>query len=648
MVQSEQSPLGDWNEDLFRHAVESSPSGLVIVDQNGNIVLINKQVERIFGYNQNELVGQPIETLVPDQFRRLHPELRNAYIKAPSTRPMGVGRDLYGLHKNKSEIPVEIGLNPITIQGKQYVLASIVNISERKQADSRFRLALEASPNGIVMIDKTGHIVLVNSQIERTFGYAREELIGKPIEILVPERYRPQHPSLRNEFLKQPTVRAMGSGRELYGLRKDNSEVPVEIGLNPLESEGQLYVLASVVDISERKRAETEQHKMQEQMQHTQRLESLGVLAGGIAHDFNNILVAILGHADLGLLDLPKESPVRQRLDNIKAASVRASGLTKQMLAYAGKGKFTIGMVSLNTLIQEMSVLLEVSIPKKTVMRLDLSDPLPSIEGDAAQLQQVIMNLITNASEAIGNKSGMIAVNTGVVRVDNQYLKDFYAFDHVSPGYYIYLEVADTGCGMSKETQARLFDPFFTTKLTGRGLGMAAVLGIIRSHRGTIKVYSEEGRGTKIKVIFPVSGPQPESQTESETAPIKLNSSTKRILLVDDEEHVRGVISMMLNRCGFETILASEGREGELMYKSNQNDIALVLCDMNMPGLDGIELYNRLKSLNPDVKFVLMSGYNEREATFPLVGKSIAGFLQKPFEFERLVELLKKITDAEG
>ena len=253
-------------EESFRVALEAAPNAMIMIDGAGRIVFVNSQMEMLFGYTKDELIGQRIETLVPERFRPHHPEYRTGFFASPQARPMGAGRDLYGRHKDGREIPVEIGLNPMTTAEGTFVLASIINITERKRAEERFRQVIEGAPNGMVMVDDKARIALVNAQIEKSFGYSRDELLGQPIEMLVPERFRAAHPEYRNSFIAHPTTRPMGAGRDLYGLRKDGSEFPVEIGLNPIETEQGVMVLGTIVDITERKQAEEKLRRSQEQL----------------------------------------------------------------------------------------------------------------------------------------------------------------------------------------------------------------------------------------------------------------------------------------------------------------------------------------------------------------------------------------------
>ena len=397
----------------------------------------------------------------------------------------------------------------------------------------------------------------------------------------------------------------------------------------------------AVWKIVTRKRAEEERLKLEQQLLHAQKLESLGVLAGGIAHDFNNILMAIIGNADLALMRISKESPAADNLHRIEQAAARAADLAKQMLAYSGKGKFVIGNIDLNTLLEEMLHMLEVSISKKAVLRLSKDQNLPSVEADATQIRQTIMNLVINASEAIGDKSGVIAITTGCMDCDRSYLKDVWLDEDLNDGLYVYLEIADNGCGMGKETLSKLFDPFFTTKFTGRGLGMAAVLGIVRGHRGAIKVYSEPGRGTTFKILLPASD-RPAEVSKRTTEDVAWHGSGT-VLLVDDEETIRGIGAELLKELGFSTVTAADGREALEIFKSTPG-ISFVILDLNMPHMDGEECFRQLRRIRPNVKVIMSSGYNEHEVTQKFIGKGLAGFIQKPYRLSALKEAVRGLT----
>jgi signal transduction histidine kinase/ActR/RegA family two-component response regulator len=391
-------------------------------------------------------------------------------------------------------------------------------------------------------------------------------------------------------------------------------------------------------EIQERIRSQEAQQRLEKQVQHSQRLESLGVLAGGIAHDFNNLLVAILGNTELALMDLPQYSPVKQRLEDVRATAVRAADLTSQMLAYSGKGRFAVQPVAINELIREMSNLLTISISKNAVLRFNFSENLPRIVADPGQMRQVVMNLITNASEAIGDKSGIISISTGLLHADEQYLAHTYLNDNLQAGYYVSLEVADTGCGMAPSVQEKIFDPFFTTKFTGRGLGLAAILGIVRGHGGAIRVYSEEGKGTAFKILLPAGAETVVHPTNSDNESVRNWKGSGTVLVIDDEEAVRNVARMMLERAGFTVLTAVDGRAGLEIFQQRAEGIAVVLLDLTMPHMSGEEAFRVLKRIRSDVPVILTSGYSEQDTAAQFAGKGIAGFVQKPFRFEKLLE----------
>ncbi len=391
-------------------------------------------------------------------------------------------------------------------------------------------------------------------------------------------------------------------------------------------------------EIQERIRSEEAQQRLEKQVQHAQRLESLGVLAGGIAHDFNNLLVAVLGNTELALMDLPQYSPVKQRLEDVRATAVRAADLTNQMLAYSGKGRFAVQPVAMNELIQEMSNLLTISISKSAVLRFNFAENLPSVVADPGQMRQVVMNLITNASEAIGDKSGIISISTGLLHADEHYLAQTYLNDKFQPGSYVSLEVADTGCGMAPSVQEKIFDPFFTTKFTGRGLGLAAILGIVRGHGGAIRVYSEEGKGTAFKILLPAGAETAVSAIVSENESLRDWKGSGTVLVIDDEEAVRNVARMMLERVGFTVLTAVDGLAGLEIFEQRADEIEAVLLDLTMPHMNGEEAFRALRRVRTDVPVILTSGYSEQDTSAEFAGKGIAGFVQKPFRLEKLLE----------
>jgi len=400
-------------------------------------------------------------------------------------------------------------------------------------------------------------------------------------------------------------------------------------------------------ELEARRRAEEEKAALERKVQQAQKLESLGVLAGGIAHDFNNLLMVILGNAELALKESSPLSPARESIAEILAAGRRASDLCRQMLAYAGKSSFHIERVDLSELVEEMAHLLSSAVSKKAILNLHTEKRLPPILGDPSQLRQVVMNLIINASEAIGERSGVITVLTGATRCDEEYLRKTELADDLAPGYYVHLEVSDTGCGIAPEARARIFEPFFTTKFTGRGLGLSAVLGIVRAHKGALKVYTEQGKGTTFKILFPAMKDE-EGTPRQDGGPGNAAWRGKgTILLVDDEESLCALGARMLEHLGFEVLTAADGREAVGIYREKGNAIDLVLMDLTMPHMDGAEALGEMRRLNPAIRVVMTSGYSREDLAARFSAKGIDGVLQKPYTLAGLRELLSGLLPAE-
>jgi len=388
----------------------------------------------------------------------------------------------------------------------------------------------------------------------------------------------------------------------------------------------------------------TAQRQLEKKLNDAQKLESLGVLAGGIAHDFNNLLVGIIGNADLALHDVTASSPTHESLVDILTASHRAADLCRQMLAYSGRGRFVVQTVDPREVIEEMTHLLRASIAKTAVLSFAFSPDTKPVDADISQLRQVVMNLITNASDALDGRDGIITLASGTLHADAEYLARAYLRTDLVPGPYTYIEVSDTGDGMDEETKARIFEPFFSSKAVGRGLGLAAVSGIVRGHKGAIRVYSELGKGTTIKVLLPAS--------THEAAPTKVpvsHTASERVqgivLVVDDEAAVRRLARRSLERLGFTVIEAEDGHVAVEAYRAQPHDIVGVLLDMTMPVMGGEETFRQLRVIDPDVRVLLSSGYNEQEATRRFAGKGLAGFLQKPYRATELQEAMLDLVD---
>ncbi len=405
--------------------------------------------------------------------------------------------------------------------------------------------------------------------------------------------------------------------------------------------------------ITERRRAEEARRKLEIRLQHSQRLESLGILAGGIAHDFNNLVMAIMGHARLALSDLGDGSPARECIEDIETAAVHASELCRQLLNYSGRRhRFVVEAIDLNHLVTEMVQLLEAAISKRAKLRLELAEDLPAVEGATTQIRQIVMNLIMNASDALGNEKGKITVRTAVLTPGEGHLDKIFPSTGKATERQVFVEVADTGCGMDEATQEQIFDPFFTTKSSGRGLGMAAVQGILRSHGGALELHSELGKGTTFRILFPASAlPLPEAATADrrETDPSPVVSRVGRaatILVVDDDITIRAVTQIALEGAGYLVLSAEDGREALDHYQRHKDEIAAILLDVNMPEMTGDETLRELRVLGASAPVIISSGSPEEEIV-DLIARDQSpdgvAFIQKPYKAEALIEKVREI-----
>lgn len=518
-------------------------------------------------------------------------------------------------------------------------------VAALRENESKLQIIFDVIQAGVIQVDPSRTVIYANQRMAEMFGMTMEELIGSDYCSHVSPDQRQAAETLFRMLLNGELESAH---YERHYQRKDGAVFWGYLaGRRLVGPDGKpAELVATITDMTDLKSAEEKRHRSEQQMLHVQKLESLGVLAGGIAHDFNNILLAIMGNTSLALQRVDRGSPLEQHLLQIEKASEKAADLARQMLAYSGKGRFVLEALDLNRLVREMTSMLEVSLSKKAVLRFHLAQELPGIVADPTQIRQIIMNLAINASEAIGEKSGEIAIATGSLLCDSQYLAENWLDEHLPEGRYVYLEVTDNGCGMTKETVDRIFEPFFTTKFTGRGLGMAAILGIVRGHKGVIKIYSEPGRGSSFKILLPA--------TEAAVLPPTAVNMAERwrgagtVLLVDDEESVRDVASAMLHELGFEVISAADGRQALELYRQHGEAIALVLMDLNMPNLSGEEAFHELRKTDAEVRVILSSGFSEQEVTRKFLGKGLEGFVQKPYTLAALRAVMSQALSKKG
>ncbi len=514
-------------------------------------------------------------------------------------------------------------------------------VSRRRHTEEelyRVKKAVDSSGDAIGMSTRDGYHFYQNSAFTELFGYTVEE-------------FREDNPPsliYADSAVGQEVFAAIMAGKPWTGevemKAKDGRRFPVLLRADAIkDAAGEIVGLVGIhTDITEQKRAEKERLDFEAGVQQAQKLESLGILAGGIAHDFNNILTAILGNADLALMEMTAETPARNHIAEIKNAAKRAADLTNQMLAYSGKGKFVIEHVELSKMVAEMGHMLEVCVSGRVELKYDLAEDLPPVEADPTQIRQVIINLITNASEAVGDRPGVISMSTATVDVDRHYRRHLFPGERIPEGRYVTLAVTDTGCGMDAETREKLFDPFYSTKFTGRGLGMAAVLGIVRGHKGAIRIVSEKGAGTTVTILLPAAeAPLPAEEADAE--PAEKARDTGTVLLVDDEETVRATGRKLLERLGMSVLTAADGPEAVEIYTRRADEIDLVILDLTMPRMDGEETCRELRRIDEDIRVIVSSGYNHQEVTRRFTAANLSGFIQKPYTIRKLESVINEV-----
>jgi two-component system cell cycle sensor histidine kinase/response regulator CckA len=511
------------------------------------------------------------------------------------------------------------------------------------ESSRRQRTILDNSPDAMWIKDPLGRYSAVNSAFCAIVGQPAESIEGLTVVDLLPAE------AAAVSRANETNVVASGARQTAeLDFTLDGVTRVFETIITPIfDSRGEIAGTMGVArDVSERKRQEKESQEREVQMRDAQKLESLGLLAGGIAHDFNNLLVGILGNAELARDEIPVDSPAQKFVQQIEHAGLRAADLTRQMLAYAGKGRIAVEPVDMSSLVEEMAELLHSTVSKKAAFHLDLDRTLPAVEADATQLRQVVMNLITNASDALGESVGKITLRTTCRRLTRGDLSLPPGQHELDDGTYVVVEVSDTGTGMNAETMSRIFDPFFTTRFMGRGLGLAAVLGILRRHRGAIDIQSEPGRGSSFRVYLPASegalagsiGPKRASATAANTP-----RDRGIIIVVDDEPAVRQMAKHAIERAGFTVLTAADGLEALSILRAQDSRVSLVLLDSLMPRMNGTETLLELRKFRPELPVVLSSGYTEAVIDGSAHQDSLVAFLQKPYSPSTLISLIHEM-----
>jgi len=641
------------SEVKYRRLHESMMDGFAATDLDGHFQEFNRTYIEMLGYPEEQLRAMTYKDLTPERWHDAETRILREQVLANGYS------DVYEKEYRRADgtvFPVELRTYLMRNDAGQPTgyWAVVRDITERKKTEEmlwRMQFTVENAPDGVQWVNANGDIVFANDTSCRVLGYTREELLSMTIFDIDPTFPREEWTHHWSKTSVPGTYRLSTQHRT-----KDGRVYPVEVAINSVQFGNENYHVDFYRDITDRRQAEEQRIELERRLLHAQKLESLGVLAGGIAHDFNNLLMAVLGNLDMALLDLSEASPIRDNIEQAIQATRRATHLTRQMLAYSGRGRFVVTHTNLNELVQENADIFRTAIARTIEMDVRLAPEPCIIEADPGQIQQVVMNLITNASEAIGEKTGTIVLSTGSRVLDEGFLGKSLLEEKPDPGRFGCIEVSDTGCGMDEETIRRIFEPFFTTKFTGRGLGMSAVLGIVRGHRGAIFVDSAKDKGTTITVAFPLLESAIASVAKKPLSPLRttgVSTASGTILVVDDEETVRTVCAALVARLGFKTVTAANGEEGLKAFAERAPELVCVLLDLTMPGMDGVEAFHEMKKIRPDVPVILCSGYNQQDATRRFTGEGLAGFIQKPYRIDSLREMVKEVLrererDANG
>ncbi len=579
-------------EARFRDVLESTPDAIIIANSTGLIVLANSQAERLFGYAAGELRGQPIEVLLPERFRGSHVAHRSNYFQQPRTRTMGAGLELYGVRKDLVEFPVEISLSPINTEDGAMVMSAIRDISDRRKAEQKFRGLLESAPDAIVIVNTDGEIVLVNSQAEKLFGYHRRDLLGKKIEVLIPRRFAHGHPEMRRGFVHSPRPRSMGAGLELYGLRADGTEFPVEISLSPLETEGETLVSSAIRDISERKRIEATLHEQREQLQRASQAKDR--FLANMSHELRTPLNAILGFAQLLDNDTLPVTPEQRKefMGYIQKSGKHLLELINEILDLSKieSGAVTLSMepVGLDELLTETNIMMEPQAGKRGIRLIFPAHTGLYVQADRTRLKQVVLNLLSNAIKY--NR------DLGVVVVDCLVM-----------GERVRISVQDTGQGLRADQVESLFQPFNRlgqehNGQEGTGIGLVVTRRLVELMSGTISVTSSPGTGSVFSIELALTDAPHAAQAAIDAAqagtpaarPQEDGAQPMLVYVEDNPANLRLVEEALRFRPDVRLLTATNGERGLELIRTSMPSV--ILLDMNLPDISGMEVQRRLRA----------------------------------------------------
>ncbi len=668
--------------ERFQVLLESAPDAVVIVDAAGRITLVNQQTEKLFGYRREELLGQPVEMLVPQPLRRAHAAQRNSYSAHPHARPMGSGLELHGMRKDGTQFPVEISLSPARTATGLEVFSTIRDISDRRRLETELRRAkqqleariqqrtdelaqtvqslqtevaerqrseeaterlaaiVESSDDAIIGETLDGTILTWNGGAQRLYGYSPSETRGRSVKLLAP----PDRVHEMDEILGRLRVGERMRHFETVRVAKDGRRVDISLSVFPvLDGAGTPIAAATIArDITDRKRLER-------QLLESHKMEAIGRLAGGVAHDFNNLLGVVLGASELLVAEREIAGKHRNAVEGIREAAQRGASLTCQLLTFSRQQLFEPRILDLNAALDGVKDMLGRLVGPEILLHYAQAPQLDPVRADPSQMLQVILNLVANARDAMP-EGGLVRIETANVKLDEAYAN---AHPGTRPGSHVMLSIADNGPGMNPEVLSHIFEPFFTTKKGGQGtgLGLATAYGIIQQSGGSIWAYSEEGRGTLFKIFLPAtnlleSGTQP-AEAEEEEGLERLPRGNETVLLVEDSRLLLEVTSEFLTRLGYSVLPAEDGEAALTVAQQHPGEIHLLLTDLAMPGMNGRQLSERLVVSRPALKLLYTSGYAGPMLDERRLPPGEDCFLEKPYTWQSLASKVRRVLDRQ-
>lgn len=639
------------SERLFRNYIKYAPDAVFVADGNGKYVDVNDAASALTGYDRDELLRANFIDLIASE------DVGEALLHFNRAAETGYSTgDLRYVTKTGEKRWWTV--NGVKLDENRF-LGFARDISERKineealrESEERYRQLVETIGDWVWASDPDGRHTYSNPAVTRLLGYQINEVVGSStFQLIHPDDEQPIR-----EMLKNCIEKGVGwTNVSIRWLHQDGSARSFESSAIPiLNSENQVTGFRGVDrDINERTRLEAERLEMERKVLHAQKLESLALMAGGIAHDFNNQLAVVMGNLELALSGQGLDSSTEKAIKNAVAAAKRSAELSRQMQIYTGNTLYHSAFLDLNELIQNNYSLLKLGSSRNVNIKLEIYDNLPLIWGDPDQIERLVMNILVNASESIGDQDGDLKISTGARDCDDAYLSRSRLEQKPEAGRFIFLEVSDTGCGMDDDAQHKLFDPFFTTKFMGRGLGMAEVMGIVKGHRGAIMVDSYLGKGTTIRILFPVSkkfqtpGVQTGGSPGAKEPMHETVARRKTVLVIDDEEQVREFCCEWLNLLGYDTISAVDGMEGVQVFCERMNEIDIVLMDFVMPRMNGVEAFEELVRIKPDLNVILCSGYTEEDIGRRFLGRRPASILHKPYDMDTLKAVIERLLGSD-